>query len=159
MKIIKDLGEINTEIHAVITDNEQSPYSIVKTEQDQTSRVLISTSDIVVFAKAITDYSAGMGYARLLDISRKSIKQYLEYHDTDEELLEDVLDLSTDERETLGAVKFLDDYYNWEYGFKDGEIIIGDKIHLTYEMTLSPEVNDNACCRVLINGEYYYFGA
>jgi hypothetical protein len=39
----------------------------------------------------------------------------------------------------------------------DGHIMVNGQVY-TYEMTLSSEIDDEHCCRVMIDGEYYYFG-
>jgi len=53
--------------------------------------------------------------------------------------------------------RMLEDYYKHELGEKEGEIIIDGK-NYEYEMTLDPKVPDYACCRVLVDGNFYYFG-
>ena len=57
----------------------------------------------------------------------------------------------------LTSLKRLEDYYSYEFTDNDDEIVIDGKVFST-EMTLSPEYPDDLCCRVLIDGEYYYFG-
>ena len=46
---------------------------------------------------------------------------------------------------------------SWESSDNDGMIIV-DGVEYPYEITLSMEVSDEQCCRVKINGKYYYFG-
>ena len=53
--------------------------------------------------------------------------------------------------------RMLEDYYQYELGENEGEIIIDGKSY-EYEMTLNPKVPDDGCCRVLVDGSYYYFG-
>ena len=52
---------------------------------------------------------------------------------------------------------YLEDYYSYDLGDGDGKIIINGKTYI-YEMTLSMKVPDSKCCRVFIDGKYYYFG-
>lgn len=51
----------------------------------------------------------------------------------------------------------LEDYFKYEVGDDDGEIIINGKSY-KYELTLNPCVPDHKCCRVFVEGNYYYFG-
>ena len=51
----------------------------------------------------------------------------------------------------------LGDYYDYDYGDEDNTIIINGKTY-QYEMTLSMKVPDEKCCRVFVEGNYYYFG-
>lgn len=57
----------------------------------------------------------------------------------------------------LTNLKHLDDYFKYEYGEKENAVIINGKEY-SYEMTLSFDYPDDMCCRVLIDGEFYYFG-
>lgn len=57
--------------------------------------------------------------------------------------------------------KRLENYFKWEFSYDDSEdfyIDVEGKGRLPYEMTLSPDIPDDECMRVLIDGEYYYFG-
>lgn len=51
---------------------------------------------------------------------------------------------------------YLTDFYKYEPG-DDGEIIIDGKLY-QYEINLSQSVPDDRCCRVFIDGKYFYFG-
>ena len=57
--------------------------------------------------------------------------------------------------------KMLLDYFD-NYDFpeddKDGDKIIVDEKEYTYQITLSTKYTDEECCRVLIDGQCYYFG-
>jgi len=48
---------------------------------------------------------------------------------------------------------------NYEIASTDDDniVIVNGKAY-PYFMTLSPEVDDEHCCKVLINGDFYYFG-
>ena len=45
-----------------------------------------------------------------------------------------------------------------EYSENCDEWIVHDGKEYEYEMTLSPAYPDDKCCRVNIDGTYYYFG-
>lgn len=47
--------------------------------------------------------------------------------------------------------------YFGEYDIQDEKVIVNGKAY-EYEMNLSQAVPDHKCCRVLIDGNYYYFG-
>lgn len=49
----------------------------------------------------------------------------------------------------------LDPNYNID---PDNSIVTVNGVSYPYFMTLSPEVDDGHCCKVLIDGNFYYFG-
>lgn len=57
---------------------------------------------------------------------------------------------------TMDRISF--DTENFEEYDEDDFSIAIDGKYYRYEMNLSSEYNDDECCRVEINGEYYYFG-
>ena len=57
----------------------------------------------------------------------------------------------------ITKLKRLGDYFKYEYADNADAVIINGKEY-PYEMTLSFDYPDNMCCRVLIDGEFYYFG-
>lgn len=67
----------------------------------------------------------------------------------------DVFEVKEPERKML--LDYFDDY-DFPDDDEDGDKIIVDGKEYTYQMTLSMEYADDECCRVLIDGEYYYFG-
>lgn len=164
MEIIYEKG-INDNTYAVITNDKDYPYHIVHRELNRRDLELTKTSDFVVFARAITNYSDSIGYERLLDISKKTLEAYRESYKSDaEEFIEDVLELDTNEKEVMGAVKKLSDYFSWDYVYNENEendddfLIKVEGVVYPYEMSISPYITDDICCRVKINDEYYYFG-
>jgi len=54
-------------------------------------------------------------------------------------------------------LRLLSDYYEYSLSDEDGIIIVNGKPY-EYEMTMSTKVPDSKCCRVLIDGNFYYFG-
>lgn len=66
--------------------------------------------------------------------------------------------LIIDEYESKTERKMLNDYYEWEFSEEESYIEVKGKGKSQYEMTLSPEYRDDECMRVVIDGEYYYFG-
>lgn len=63
-----------------------------------------------------------------------------------------VIEIEPEERKSL-----YDLTDNLKYSDRDGYILVDGKPY-QYEMTLSQKYNDDECCRVKIDGEYYYFG-
>lgn len=53
--------------------------------------------------------------------------------------------------------RLLTDYYDYDLTDEDGIVVVNGKSYV-YEMTMSMKVPDEKCCRVLIDGNYYYFG-
>ena len=57
--------------------------------------------------------------------------------------------------------RLLADYYEYELAdddlYDEGTVIVNGKPYV-YEMTLSMKVPDEKCCRVFVEGNYYYFG-
>lgn len=54
-------------------------------------------------------------------------------------------------------VLYLEDYFpNFEFE-DDDHLRINGKVY-AYSITLNPDIPDDRCCRVQIEGQYYYFG-
>lgn len=53
--------------------------------------------------------------------------------------------------------RMLTDYFEYELSDEEGIIIVNGKPY-EYEMTMSTEIPDDKCCRVFIDGKFYYFG-
>ena len=60
-------------------------------------------------------------------------------------------------------IPLLGDFFKWDYLVSDDEdkewwIIVEGKGEMPYELNLSTEYMDDECCRVEIDGQFYYFG-
>ena len=61
-------------------------------------------------------------------------------------------------------VKMLNDYFNYTTDVDDdGYLIVtvdkdGTQAVYRYIFTMNSDISDDKCCKVLIDGEYYYFG-
>ena len=54
-------------------------------------------------------------------------------------------------------LKRLEDYFQYDFTDNDDEILVNGKVYETEILLLSDYPEDYGC-RVLIDGEYYYFG-
>ncbi len=61
------------------------------------------------------------------------------------------------------VIPLLGDFFKWDYLISDDDekewwIVVEGKGEMPYELTLANEYSDDECCRVQIDGQYYYFG-
>lgn len=116
MKVIANLGKLDSQRTALIIDNEYFPYYIVngyngETEGDSLWSWTVGYYDnIFSFAKEITNYSKeGVGWYRMDEIATKTIDKLIEEDPYEaEEFLREELELDDDEVEYFGIGETLD---------------------------------------------------
>lgn len=163
--MIEVLAKINNHISIINRGSGFMPYAIVenydasKREGDQWDFAYGYYEDFTDVCKKIIDLIEPIGYTRLKDICQNAINRL-----SDDELSDFIDDdfLSEDEILLFGKQKMLKDIYP-DYRIissEDDKMLVQlnkDMEPIEYEMTLSPYVTDEACCRVKINDNYYYF--
>lgn len=141
---------------SVTADNTQTLYN----ERFNTRRKVrnIAISELMYFIDMELDYNGYSGFYA-------TNKQVMAWDKQHGQGLEKVLDIVTDdiirEREERGArMKRLTDYFNNVFCVmddSDNARVEIDGVLYDFETTLSADIPDDICNRVLVNGEYYYF--
>ena len=57
----------------------------------------------------------------------------------------------------LTKLKCLGDYFKYEYAEEEDNVIVNGKLY-PFEITMDEQYPDDMCLRVMIDGEFYYFG-
>lgn len=116
MKVIANLGKLDSERTALIIDNKAFPYYIVngyngETEGDNLWAWTVGYYDNVIdFAKAITNYGKeGIGWYRMDEIASKAIDGLIEDDPYEaEEYLKNEIEITDEEAQYFGISETMD---------------------------------------------------